>query len=710
MTDYVTQQLGNYRLVRHLGRGAFADVYLGIHVHLKTPAAIKVLHTELTNSDIEKFRTEARTIARLEHPHIVRVLDFGIDGYTPYLVMNYAPNGTLRQRHPKGSILPLATIINYVRQLTEALQYAHQQKLIHRDIKPENMLLGRHNEILLSDFGFVLIAQSSISQSTKEMAGTMPYMAPEQLQGKPRPASDQYALGIVLYEWLSGDRPFQGSVLEIATQHMLKPPPPLRIKNPAIPLEVEEVVFTALAKDPGQRFATVQAFANALEQASQIEAPLASASTLSMEESPPLPSIGTQPLSAITRDETIYNGTPAFQPHAAEESLSDRDSSNLQLKSNISATSKIHSQRRLSRRAVLFGLIGVAIGSASSNGIWLAKSAGLLEGASSTALTSNFPLPGTTLYNYTRHTGTVYSAVWSPSGYRIASAGTDKTVQLWDAATGGKVYTYHGHKDYVLTVAWSPDGRYIASGGDDYTGGGDRTVQVWEAATGNLIYTFRDHTEAVSSVAWSPDGSRIASASYDKSVRVWDAFTGQHVLIYPDHTNWVKSVAWSPDGKRIASASHDKTVRVWNASTGHNVLNPLKHTNWVKSVAWSPYGRHLVSGTGDSISNGHGDHLVHVWDTTSGKVIYTYRGHQDEVAAVAWSPDGKRIASAGGNPVYPTTRDGDTTVQIWDAFTGNNVLTYHGHNKIVFSVAWSPEGSRIASASRDMTVQVWKAG
>src|SRR6266516_5223893 len=107
---------------------------------------------------MEKFRTEARTIARLEHPHILRVLDFGIDGYTPYLVMNYAPNGTLRQRHPKGSILPLATIISYVRQLTEALQYAHQQKLIHRDIKPENMLLGRHNEILLSDFGFVLIA------------------------------------------------------------------------------------------------------------------------------------------------------------------------------------------------------------------------------------------------------------------------------------------------------------------------------------------------------------------------------------------------------------------------------------------------------------------------------------------------------------------------------------------------------------------------
>jgi len=141
MIEHVAQQLGSYRLIRHLGRGGFADVYLGIHIHLKTPAAIKVLHTRLTDGEFEKFRTEARTIARLEHPYIVRVLDFGIDGNTPFLVMSYAPNGTLRQRHPKGVRLPLATVISYVKQLADALHYAHQQKLIHRDIKPENMLL-----------------------------------------------------------------------------------------------------------------------------------------------------------------------------------------------------------------------------------------------------------------------------------------------------------------------------------------------------------------------------------------------------------------------------------------------------------------------------------------------------------------------------------------------------------------------------------------
>jgi serine/threonine protein kinase len=245
MMDRVGQQLGNYRLVQLLGRGGFAEVYLGQHIYLGTQAAIKVLHTQLARDDLEGFRTEARTIAELVHPNIVRILDFGVDGYTPFLVMEYAPNGTLRGRYPKGSILPPADIVSYVKQVAATLQYAHDRKLIHRDIKPENMLVGHDNRILLSDFGIALVAQSSLSQSTQAVAGTVAYMAPEQLQGKPRIASDQYALGVVIYEWLSGDRPFRGSFTEIASQHVLVPPPPLRERVPTISPAVEEVVLKA---------------------------------------------------------------------------------------------------------------------------------------------------------------------------------------------------------------------------------------------------------------------------------------------------------------------------------------------------------------------------------------------------------------------------------------------------------------------------------
>jgi eukaryotic-like serine/threonine-protein kinase len=272
MTDRVGEELGKYRLVRLLGRGSFAEVYLAEHTYLKSEAAVKVLRTQLAEGDVESFLKEAQTIARLVHPNIIRIFDFDVHEGTPFLVMDYASHGTLRQRHPKGIAIPLRTIVHYVRQMGDALQYAHNLKFIHRDVKPENMLLGRRDEVLLSDFGIVQVVISTLSENegTQKIEGTIAYMAPEQLRGKARYATDQYALGVVVYEWLSGNRPFQGSLSEMASQHMFVPPPPLREKVPTIPPAVEEVVMMALAKDPKDRFANVQAFANAFEQAASI--------------------------------------------------------------------------------------------------------------------------------------------------------------------------------------------------------------------------------------------------------------------------------------------------------------------------------------------------------------------------------------------------------------------------------------------------------
>src|SRR6266568_5503808 len=143
MADRVGEQLGNYQLIRLLGRGGFAEVYLGEHLRLGTQAAIKVLYTRLASKDaVEEFEKEARTIAHLKHPHIVRVLDYDVEDDTPFLVMDYASGGTLRKRHPRRTILSLTTIISYIKQAADALQYAHDQRVIHRDVKPENMLVG----------------------------------------------------------------------------------------------------------------------------------------------------------------------------------------------------------------------------------------------------------------------------------------------------------------------------------------------------------------------------------------------------------------------------------------------------------------------------------------------------------------------------------------------------------------------------------------
>ncbi len=204
MTDLVGKQLGKYRLTSLLGRGGFAEVYQGEHIYLKSQAAIKVLRIVPREEEVKSFLTEAQKLVSLRHPHIVRVLDFDVENGVPFLVMEYAPHGSLRQRYPIGTRIARETIKSYVRQVADALQYAHNEKVIHRDVKPENMLLGPHDEVLLSDFGIALVAPQTGSMTTQEMAGTVPYIAPEQIKGKPRPASDQYSLGMIVYEWLSG--------------------------------------------------------------------------------------------------------------------------------------------------------------------------------------------------------------------------------------------------------------------------------------------------------------------------------------------------------------------------------------------------------------------------------------------------------------------------------------------------------------------------
>jgi serine/threonine protein kinase len=257
----------DYRLLRLLGAGTFGEVYQGEHRYKKTIVAIKILQGLFSPTMLKDFLLEARTLFRLRHPHIVQLLDFGITDEHPFLVMKYAPGGTLRHRHPSGTQVPLEQVCSYTQQIAAALHYAHHERLIHRDVKPQNLLLADDGHVLLSDFGIAAIAYTDHSLRTLNEAGTLSYMAPEQIQRKPRPASDQYALAVCVYEWLTGTRPFRGDQWEIMHSHLVTPPPPLRAKVPTLPATVEAVVLKALAKNPQDRFTTIQAFATALEQA-----------------------------------------------------------------------------------------------------------------------------------------------------------------------------------------------------------------------------------------------------------------------------------------------------------------------------------------------------------------------------------------------------------------------------------------------------------
>jgi serine/threonine protein kinase len=273
--DRIGQQLGDYILLRLLGRGSEADVYLGQHLYDGRLAAIKVLCTCINNDGGERFRREAYILGTLKHPRIVRLLEFHGDARPPFIVLDYIPGGTLRQLCPKGSTLSLEKVVSYVAQLGDALQHIHDLTLIHRDIKPENILLGDQQQLFLSDFGLAVSTSQSCQQeisymqSVQGVAGTLSYMAPEQLQSHAIQASDQYSLAIMVYELLCGERPFQGALTEILMKQMTVRPPSLRMKNNAIPLGVENVVMKALEKDPEMRFRTVHEFSQALALASR---------------------------------------------------------------------------------------------------------------------------------------------------------------------------------------------------------------------------------------------------------------------------------------------------------------------------------------------------------------------------------------------------------------------------------------------------------
>ena len=316
---------------------------------------------------------------------------------------------------------------------------------------------------------------------------------------------------------------------------------------------------------------------------------------------------------------------------------------------------------------------------------------------------------GITLYTYRGHADRVRAVAWSPDGTRIASAGADKIVQVWDIATGNHMFTCIGHVDSISAVAWSPDGKRIASASND------QNVHVWDAGDGHKILTYTGHSDWVNAVAWSPDGTRIASASTDKTVQIWIAATGKRICTYRGHANWVRTVAWSPapqaglpDGM-IASAGDDQAVQIWNAEhppmmAQWRSLLPLNayrgHSDRVNAVAWSPDGMRIASASYDQ--------TVQIWDATraSKNPIFTYQGHSSGVHAITWSPDGRRIASGSGDG---NTDGMDNCVRMWESTTGDTLYVYRGERDSVHALAWSPDGKRLASASKSSNVHVWQA-
>ncbi|MBD2386262.1 NB-ARC domain-containing protein [Cylindrospermum sp. FACHB-282] len=297
------------------------------------------------------------------------------------------------------------------------------------------------------------------------------------------------------------------------------------------------------------------------------------------------------------------------------------------------------------------------------------------------------------------HHACVWSVAFHPTGQILATAGEDNTIKLWELPTGCCVQTLEEHQHWVKAIAFSPTGQILASGSFD------QTVKLWDLHTGICLKTLQGHSGVVTSVAFSPKDNLLASGSYDQTVKIWDIDTGSCVDTLEKHTNRIWSVAFHPQGNLIASGGDDHAARVWELQTGQCTKTFQGHSNAIYALAFLAAGI-THSCQQNLLASGHEDQTIKLWDlnlnaaqnlTADLQPFRVLHGHSNRVFSVAFSPNGQFLASASG----------DRTIKLWNPHTGQCLNTLYGHGSWVWAVAFSPDGNILASASYDHTIKIW---
>lgn len=740
-----TQKFGRYPVERELGRGGMAIVYLGHDPRGNRPVAIKVLPRQFTFQPEFKarFEREAQVVVALNHPAIVPVYDVGVEKEEPYLVMEYLPGGTLSERLERGA-LSVSEAARVLRRVGAALDHAHRHGVIHRDLKPDNILFDAAGNAYLADFGIVKVAEATAALTGSQIIGTPAYMSPEQVHGNMAidGRSDIYALGVILFEMLTGRKPYQAETpTKQMMMHVLEPVPRILPLNPNLPPHCEAIIAQAMAKKPETRYQTAGALAAAVASLPGVNLPpeepaVAPRSSLSAPRSaiplwfwavvalavlivcagvvlsggalamsqlrktatPHVVEVITveDPGLQITRLTPDTEITPADINTPADTSQFATDTAGTELPTPVTNEPQPPTDGTETPVSPNPPAIPIDAGNASQ----MTQLARLGNGTLAAAVPSPdgrilavagslgiwlYDIESQNLLRQLPATDyVVLCLAWSPDGTQIASGNSDATLRLWDVATGEPQQVMIGHTAEIDTVAWSPEARpgLLASGSRD------RTIRIWNVGDGEELRELEGHSSAVWSVAWSPDGELLASAGQDDSILLWQPTTDNLPRLLFGHSNDVWDVAWSPDGRRLASASSDRTARIWDVVQGAEIGRLQGHSSDVNRVAWSPDGRRLLTGSDDG--------TVRLWDAASENEQGRLEGHDDPVWSVAWLPNGTEVVSAGV----------DGTVRLWEAASGTEQWKIGGFTGGINSLALSPDGRLLALAAGDK-VHLW---
>jgi WD40 repeat protein/predicted Ser/Thr protein kinase len=585
---------GKYSVGKVLGQGGFGITYMGADNLLSRPVAIKELFpegcqrngttvqpTRIPPSDFssmkQKFLDEARLLASLNHPGIVKVYDFFEENNTAYMVMEYLRGKSLAKLvEERGGALSEQEAVGYILKVCEALDVVHKAGYLHRDIKPENIIVCGDGRVVLIDFG---AARAYMAGKTGRMTVILtPGFAPyEQYATMARfgPTLDIYALGATLYYLLTGEVPISAPDRAIGVELR-----GVREINGRVSRQVEEAVMKAMAMRVEERPQSVEEFVRLLTSPSVGVATSSVGVSAAPKVSVPSVVKGVWREVATLRGHRSYVYSVSFSPDGKFLASGSEDK-----------TVKVWEVGSWREVATLRGHQDwVSSVSFSPDGKFLASGSG-------DKTVKVWEVGSWREVATLRHGGYVKSVSFSPDGKFLASGSWDKTVKVWEVGSWREVATLR-HVSWVSSVSFSPDGKFLASGS------GDKTVKVWEVGSWREVATLR-HGGYVKSVSFSPDGKFLASGSWDKTVKVWEVGSWREVATLR-HVSWVSSVSFSPDGKFLASGSEDTTVKVWDVGSWREVATLRGHEGSVYSVSFSPDGKFLASGSDDK--------TVKVWE------------------------------------------------------------------------------------------------